>query len=64
MDPDTTLSHAEFVSRNVGKLPPDAHVFTFGKYEGDVQAHNSLTFHQNALPSPQSVQELINSLYK
>lgn len=60
---DISLSHAEFVKRELGSLPEGAWVGTIRKNAGRVVAVNSKTFYGNQLPAPQEVQDATKSSF-
>lgn len=58
---DISLSHAEFVKRDLGSLPEGAWVGTIRKNGRQVVAVNSRTFYGNQLPAPQEVQDAVKA---
>lgn len=60
---DISLSHAEFVRRDLGELPDGAWVGTIRKVGRTIVAVNSRTFFGNQLPAPQVVIDAIRSSF-
>ena len=60
---DVALSHAEFVKRTVGTLPPGAWVGTIRKASDEVMAVNSRTFYGNQLPPSQEVIDAVRAVF-
>lgn len=60
---DISLSHAEFVSREIGTLPAGAEVVTIGKFQNDVVALLSRTFHDTQLPASMAAQEAARAAF-
>ena len=58
---DVSLSHAEFVRRDLGQLPEGAWVGTIRKVGGTIVGVNSKTFYGNQLPAPQTVIDVVRS---
>lgn len=61
---DVALSHARFVEQTLGTLPEGARVVTIGKFQGEIYAQNSRTFHGNQLPAPEHVLDAIKRIFK
>jgi hypothetical protein len=61
---DIALSHAEFVRRSVGELPPGAWVGTIRKADGVVIPFNSRTFYGNQLPAAEEVVAAVRAMFR
>jgi hypothetical protein len=61
---DISLSHAEFVKRELGSLPEGAWVGTIRKNGRQVVAVNSKTFYGNQLPASTEVQDAVRAAFR
>jgi len=61
---DVTLSHKEFVTRELGELPDGAWVGTIRKLDGAVVAMNSRTYYGNQLPAPPEVFTAVRAAFR
>jgi hypothetical protein len=61
---NTLLPHAEFVKRFLGTLSEGSEVITFGKYQGQIEALLSATFHGNRLPASAATLAALKKLFE
>ncbi len=59
-----SLSHADFVKRELGVVPEGAEVVTIGKFRGKIEVQKSVTFHGSSLPASQEAYDAANKAFQ